>query len=197
LAQTGEKIMTFYSILNTKLVGGLLLTANERALTGVYFADQAHAPAIGTQWAKDPVHGVIREAREQIESYLAGERTVFSLPLVYDGTALQQEVWRQIARIPFGETITYSELAQWAGAAEAVRAVGAATGRNPLSIVIPCHRVVAKGGALCGYAGGLERKARLLELEQVARSEVREDTVRGHMGQGSFTFSPWKQGALL
>jgi methylated-DNA-[protein]-cysteine S-methyltransferase len=95
----------------------------------------------------------------------AGTRTVFDLPLVPEGTPFQRDVWRAIGAVPFGATITYAELARRCGRPAAVRAAGAATGRNPLTIVIPCHRIVGSGGALTGYAGGLDRKRSLLALE--------------------------------
>ena len=100
--------------------------------------------------------------------YFEGKRQCFDLPVASEGTPFQREVWNEIARIPFGKTITYAELARRVGSPRAVRAAGAATGRNPLSIVVPCHRVVGAGGTLTGYAGGVDRKARLLALETAA-----------------------------
>jgi O-6-methylguanine DNA methyltransferase len=100
-----------------------------------------------------------------LEEYLEGERTSFSVPISYNGTDFQNKIWKQIARIPFGATVTYSELAKKAGAPAAIRAAGTATGRNPLSIIVPCHRVVGKNGGMGGYAGGLDRKKSLLKIE--------------------------------
>lgn len=157
---------TIYSILKTTLLGDLLMVANGTQLTGIYYLNCKHAPAVQNDWSLNPRHPVLRQAGGQLQEYLDGKRTNFSLPLDCAGTDFQKEVWRQIALIPFGQTVTYSELAKRAGAAHAIRAAGTATGRNPLSIVIPCHRVVGKDGSLGGYAGGLPRKQLLLETER-------------------------------
>jgi methylated-DNA-[protein]-cysteine S-methyltransferase len=157
--------MTSYTILKTDLVGDLLLVATPRELTGVYFHGRKHAPALRDDWKLDPRHPVLRQAAAELQEYFAGKRKTFSVPLHFDGTDFQHEIWRQIARIPFGETITYSELAELAGAPDAVRAAGTATGQNPLSIIVPCHRVVGKNGKLTGFAGGLDRKKNLLGIE--------------------------------
>lgn len=158
--------MNVYSILKTSSLGDLLLVANPAQLVGVYFSDCSHTPATRDEWRLDPRHDVLRQAGTQILDFLNGARREFSLPLHLAGTDLQRRVWQEIAQIPFGQTITYSELAGRAGSPSAIRAVGTATGRNPLSIIIPCHRVLGKDGSLHGYAGGLPRKQRLLELEQ-------------------------------
>ncbi len=178
--------MTSYFILKTAVVGDLLLMASEAHLAGIYFADCAHAPVVRRDWVEDRRQGVIERAVGQLREYLEGERTSFSLPLGVEGTEFQRETWRQIARIPFGETMTYSRLAEKAGAATAIRAAGTATGRNPLSIVVPCHRVVGKNGGLGGYAGGLERKMRLLELE---RKALRRVGLPGRAVQAGFALS--------
>jgi methylated-DNA-[protein]-cysteine S-methyltransferase len=157
--------MTYYTTLKTEL-DEIILVANEHELTGLYFYDQAHLPVIQTDWVQKPRHAVLQQAREQLKEYLDAKRTSFSIPLKISGTPFQERVWRQIALIPFAETITYSELASRAGAPDAVRAVGAATGRNRIGVIIPCHRVVGKDGSLTGYAGGLPRKRHLLELER-------------------------------
>jgi methylated-DNA-[protein]-cysteine S-methyltransferase len=158
--------MMFHAPLKTSL-GDLLLTANPRELTGVYFLGCAHAPAPPDDGERNPELGILAETARQLREYLAGERKYFELALHFAGTAFQQRVWREIARIPFGQTIAYADLAERAGAPRAIRAAGSATGKNPLSIIIPCHRVVGKSGSLGGYAGGLERKRQLLALEQV------------------------------
>ena len=157
--------MTYYSILKTGL-GGVLLTANPTELTGLYFGDRAHAPAIPGDWIRDPEHIVLKQAREQIEEYLDGARASFAVPLRLSGTTFQQRIWAEIAKIPYGQTITYGDLAKRVGSPNAVRAAGMATGRNPIGIIIPCHRVIGKDGSLTGYAGGLERKRHLLGLER-------------------------------
>lgn len=158
--------MKSYTLLHTAALGELLLVTDGTHLTGVYFARNKHAPAIPAEWRRDPQHPVLREAAVQIGDYLAGDRQEFTVPLQLDGTDFQRAVWREIAGVPFGETITYAELAQRAGNPAAIRAAGTATGRNPISIVVPCHRIVGKNGGLGGYAGDLERKRHLLGLER-------------------------------
>ena len=148
-------------------LGPAFATARGGALTGLYFEGQRHAPAIDAAWVEDPAHAPLGACARQLCEYLEGRRREFDLPLAPEGTEFQQRVWREIARIPFGATLSYTQLALRAGAPSAARAAGAATGRNPLSVVVPCHRVVGSGGALTGYAGGLARKARLLEIEGV------------------------------
>ena len=108
---------------------------------------------------------LVDKLSQELAEYFAGRRREFSVPLELRGSDYQRAVWREIARIPYGETITYTELARRAGSKGAARAAGAATGRNPVSIVVPCHRVVGTDGSLTGYAGGVDRKARLLKLE--------------------------------
>jgi len=146
-------------------VGTLLATAVNGRLTGLYFEGKPHAPRRGADWQEDSHAQPFAECARQVHEYLAGKRDTFDLPLAPSGTDFQERVWREIAKIPFGERITYAELARRAGAPGSARAAGAATGRNPISIVVPCHRVVGTSGALTGYAGGIERKARLLSLE--------------------------------
>ena len=112
----------------------------------------------------------LRECAEQLADYFAGKRTCFDLPIAPRGTPFQERVWQEIARIPFGETLSYAQLAARAGAPGSARAAGAATGRNPLAIVVPCHRVVGTNGTLTGYAGGLARKETLLDLERATEA---------------------------
>ena len=152
--------------LKTQLVGELLLVANATHLVGIYFANHKHVTKPPGDSKSDPQHPVLRQASQEIQEYLNGTRTTFSVPISFEGTDFQREIWRQIALIPFGQTITYSELARRANAAKAVRAAGAATGKNPLGIIVPCHRVVGKNGSLTGFAGGLDRKKSLLGLEE-------------------------------
>ena len=155
----------YYASVNSP-VGELTLVADATALTGLYFAGYEHAPTVSREWTMQPQHPVLRQAAKQLEEYFSGERTTFSLPLRLAGTDFQEKVWGSIARIPYGETISYAELAKRAGAPQAIRAAGTTTGRNPVSIIIPCHRVMGKSGGLCGFAGGLERKRFLLALER-------------------------------
>jgi methylated-DNA-[protein]-cysteine S-methyltransferase len=160
--------MTSYTTLKTSPLGDLLLVANETSLTGIYFNQHKHGPELQGDWVHDPTHPVLVQAAKELDEYLAGRRTTFSVPLGPNGTEFQQRVWKEIARVPFGKTITYSELARRAGSPQAIRAAGAATGRNPISIIVPCHRIVGKGGALTGYAGNLDRKKHLLGIEMKA-----------------------------
>jgi methylated-DNA-[protein]-cysteine S-methyltransferase len=147
-------------------LGTMLLAATDRGLAGIWFVGQRHGPD-STGWPVDASHPVLREAIAQLASYFAGERTSFDLPLdLQGGTAFQQDVWQALLAIPSGGTTSYAALARTLGRPQAARAVGAAVGRNPVSIVVPCHRVLGTGGSLTGYAGGIERKTALLRLEQ-------------------------------
>jgi methylated-DNA-[protein]-cysteine S-methyltransferase len=157
--------MNSYATLKTKTVGNLLLVADDKYLLGVYFADCDHTPTIENDWTENPKHPILKKAAAELTDYLAGKRTTFSVDLHAPGTEFQKAIWREIARIPFGQTITYSELAQRVRAPNAHRAAGTATGQNPHSLIVPCHRVIGKHGALGGYAGGLQRKQKLLALE--------------------------------
>jgi methylated-DNA-[protein]-cysteine S-methyltransferase len=157
--------MTSYSILKTSL-GELMLVANETALIGLYFRDQRHVPLERKTWRLDETHPILIQAARELREYLEGKRSKFSFVFNPGGTDFQKRVWREISRIPFGKTISYSDLAKKAGKPHAIRAAGTATGRNPICILIPCHRVVGKNGDMGGYAGGLERKQSLLELEK-------------------------------
>jgi methylated-DNA-[protein]-cysteine S-methyltransferase len=146
-------------------LGRMLLAATDRGLAGVWFEGQRHAPDT-TGWIEDPAHPVLRAAAAQLAAWFAGERTRFELPLdLQAGTAFQQDVWQALLAIPRGATASYAELARRLGRPQAARAVGAAVGRNPVSIIVPCHRVLGSGGDLTGYAGGLDRKTALLRLE--------------------------------
>jgi methylated-DNA-[protein]-cysteine S-methyltransferase len=146
-------------------VGKLMLVADDSALTGLYFLECDHTPPDTRRWRHDPDHPLLRQTETELREYFDGSRQRFSLAVRPSGTQFQESVWREIARIPYGETISYSELASRAGAPQAVRAAGTSTGRNPVSIVIPCHRVMGKNGSMCGFGGGLDRKRFLLELE--------------------------------
>jgi methylated-DNA-[protein]-cysteine S-methyltransferase len=152
-------------------LGPLLLAASENGLAGVWFTDQQHRPADAnvTAWQENPNHFQLRQAALQLDAYFQsapGTAQHFTLPLdLSAGTAFQQAVWRALLDIPAGETHSYAQVAHAVGRPTAVRAVGAAIGRNPLSIVVPCHRVLGSGGALTGYAGGLGRKTALLTRE--------------------------------
>ncbi|RYF34621.1 MAG: methylated-DNA--[protein]-cysteine S-methyltransferase [Comamonadaceae bacterium] len=146
-------------------LGGVRLVATDRGLAGVWFDAQRHFPDM-TGWQTDDAHPLLREAAAQLLDYFDGKRQQFDLPLdLSHGTAFQQSVWQALRAIPAGATTSYGQLSAGIGKPAAVRAVGAAVGRNPISVIVPCHRVVGSDGSLTGYAGGLERKTALLELE--------------------------------
>ena len=152
-------------------IGSLLLVACGDALSGVYMEDHARGPDDRTGWVRDEAR--FANARAQLAEYFAGTRTLFDLPLAPVGTPFQQRVWVLLRAIPFGETRTYGELAGRLGAPKSARAVGHSNARNPLSIVVPCHRVIGASGALTGYAGGEARKRWLLDWEQSVASSAR------------------------
>jgi methylated-DNA-[protein]-cysteine S-methyltransferase len=148
-------------------VGPLTLVAAAGALAGLYMTGQRHLPpdtAFGEPAAA--VDEPFGSAARQLRQYFAGERTSFDLELVLDGSAFQRRVWAALQDIPFGETVSYGQLADRIGQPSASRAVGLANGRNPIGIIVPCHRVVGADGGLTGYGGGIERKRYLLAHEQ-------------------------------
>jgi len=145
-------------------IGELLLAGDDHALAGLFMPPHRHAPSPGPAWVRDD--GAFGEARAQLAEYFAGERRTFDLELDPAGTPWQRLVWAALREIPYGETRSYGEIARGLGRPGAARAVGAANGRNPVSIVVPCHRVVGADGRLTGYGGGVERKAALLALER-------------------------------
>lgn len=155
------------TILHTRVdspVGPLLLAASDAGLHAIEFPESRHPLKRGPDW-REGRHPLLRQAHRQLDAYFAGERRGFDLPLAPAGTAFQRHVWRTLATIPYGTTISYATLAARIGRPGASRAVGAANGRNPLPIVLPCHRVVGADGALTGFGGGLPTKRFLLELE--------------------------------
>jgi methylated-DNA-[protein]-cysteine S-methyltransferase len=145
-------------------VGPLLLAADDAALRVIEFPSPRHAVPPDATWSAGD-NAILDEARAQLDYYFAGRRRSFDLPLGPRGTAFQCTVWRALADIPYGATISYAQLAGRVGKASAMRAVGAANGRNPLPIVLPCHRVIGSDGSLTGFGGGLPTKRFLLELE--------------------------------
>ena len=146
-------------------LGPMIVAATSRGLAGAWFEGQRHLPD-NSKWPSQPQHPVLRRTVAQLDEYFRGNRTSFDLPLdLQGGTAFQQSVWQALLSIPRGGTTSYGVLSQRIGQPAAVRAVGAAVGRNPLCIVLPCHRVLGSDGSLTGYAGGLERKSALLQLE--------------------------------
>ena len=147
-------------------LGKMLLLANQGALTGLYFDAQRYYPQWDTAWIPGPTHRVIAQTCGELDEYFSGRRTAFDVPLEFHGTEFQIRVWNAINDVKLGETITYSELARRCGHPGSVRAVGAATGRNRISVIVPCHRIVGSSGKLTGYAGGLVKKQDLLAGEK-------------------------------
>lgn len=148
--------------------GRMLLVANDEGLCGVYFDGQKYLPQIGPTWLRD-TSATLRQAKRELAGYFAGERWRFETALAPEGTPFQRSVWKAISTVPFAETITYGELARRAGSPGSARAAGAATGRNPIGVIVPCHRIVGSDGSLTGYAGGIDRKRALLALESGSR----------------------------
>jgi methylated-DNA-[protein]-cysteine S-methyltransferase len=156
-------------------VGLLLLAADDAALVAIEFPSSRHPVRRGADWTAGD-NAVLRRTREQLDEYFAGARTAFDLPLGPRGTEFQRGVWMALAGIPYGETVSYAQLAARVGKPSAMRAVGAANGRNPLPIVLPCHRVIGADGSLTGFGGGLPTKQFLLELEgALPRATNRDD----------------------
>ena len=162
------KMSLAYKIMNSP-VGKLKLVASEKGLVAILWENDKPRRVPLTDLVEDNKQKVLVETERQLGEYFAVKRQAFSLPLDIRGTRFQKDVWEALLAIPFGETRSYGELAKKLGAPTASRAVGAANGRNPISIVVPCHRVIGASGRLTGFAGGLETKARLLEIENVER----------------------------
>jgi methylated-DNA-[protein]-cysteine S-methyltransferase len=153
---------TLYTIVPSP-IGDLLLTSDGEALTGLHM-DTAEGFEIDPEWQEDAT--VFTDAAKQLAGYFAGELKTFELPLALAGTPFQKRVWAELRRIPFGETISYLELARRVGNPKASRAVGSANGQNPVAVIVPCHRVIARDGTLGGFGGGLDRKEWLLNHEK-------------------------------
>ena len=157
--------MTYSCTVMPSPVGRLTLVATHAGLSGVLWpSDNPFRVRLGPMDAA-PDHPVLREARDQLDAYFAGSRTAFDLPLDATGTDFQKKVWAALLRIPYGQTRSYRDIAREIGQPTATRAVGAANGRNPISIVVPCHRVIGATGALTGFGGGLDAKEKLLAIE--------------------------------
>lgn len=154
--------MTCYRIIDSP-IGPLTLAGHGRTLSHLLMLDHAHAPD-SSGWRRDDT--AFAAVVEQLDAYFAGERTTFDLALELAGTDFQRRVWAALLTIPYGETRSYGQLASQIGTPSASRAVGLANGRNPVSIIVPCHRVIGSNGKLTGYGGGLDRKRALLDLEQ-------------------------------
>lgn len=147
-------------------VGVLKLVAHDQALVAVMWDNEDHKRVRLAELVEDRQHPMLHKVKQQLEEYFAGQRQQFDLPLDFQGTAFQQQVWQALLSIPYGETRSYKEIVVQLGNEKAVRAVGAANGKNPISIIAPCHRVIGSSGALVGFAGGLDKKQILLSLEQ-------------------------------
>jgi methylated-DNA-[protein]-cysteine S-methyltransferase len=178
LPSPDERCMKHYLSIQS-LLGAMLLRAEEDALTGVYFVGQKYFPPDAADTFNRVSIGkpprVLAQSAEQLAEYFGGERQRFTVRLQMAGSPFQRRVWSELVKIPFGETESYGRLAQRLGLPiGSARAVGAANGRNPVSIIVPCHRVISNAGELTGYAGGLERKAALLALERPASKRPRQ-----------------------
>jgi methylated-DNA-[protein]-cysteine S-methyltransferase len=145
--------------------GPLLLLSDGQYLTGLFFADENHCPQILSGWIEDSSAYPLRMVLEQLRHYFDGDLKKFELPILLHGTDFQVKVWQALSDIPYGQTKSYSEVAKLIGRPRSIRAVGQANGRNPISIIIPCHRVIGADGSLTGYGGGLNRKRAILEFE--------------------------------
>jgi methylated-DNA-[protein]-cysteine S-methyltransferase len=152
--------MTLYTTLDTP-IGELMLTGDDEALTGLYLPNSLPTPR--ADWRRDEAR--FAAATAQLREYFAGERSEFDLELRLEGGAFERQVWEELLRIGYGETVSYGEIARRVGHPGSARAVGAANGRNPIAIIVPCHRVIGADGSLTGYGGGLECKRTLLDLE--------------------------------
>lgn len=145
-------------------IGELLLLGDGNTLHGLFMQGGRRPMRVAADWQRDAAP--FADVTAQLREYFAGERTAFDVPLQLDGTPFERTVWSALQEIPYGETASYGEIARRVGQPTAARAVGLANGRNPISVIVPCHRVIGANGSLTGYGGGLERKRTLLELEQ-------------------------------
>ena len=159
----------YYTQINDSPVGPLLLAGDQDALHVLAFGVGSRPREIDASWQPD-VKGVLKPIRKELDQYFAGRLKQFSTPVAFRGTQFQNTVWQELRRIPYGETISYLELAKRIKNPKAVRAVGLANGANPIAIVVPCHRVIGANGSLTGFGGGLPTKRALLELEKGQRT---------------------------
>ena len=159
----------YYSLIDDTPVGPLLLAGNRDGLHVLAFGAGSRPRAIEPSWMPDTT-GVLTTVREELDEYFAGRIKQFTTPVVFEGTRFQHQVWSELCRIPYGETISYMELARRIKNPRAVRAVGLANGANPIAIIVPCHRVIGANGSLTGFGGGIPTKRALLELERGQRT---------------------------
>ena len=159
----------FYTEIDDSPVGSLLLAGSSDALHVLAFGVGSRPREIDDDWKPD-TKGVLTNVRKELDAYFAGRLTAFTTKLAFNGTTFQNAVWKELTRIPYGETISYLELAKRIDNVKAVRAVGLANGANPIAIIVPCHRVIGSNGSLTGFGGGLPTKRALLELEKGQRT---------------------------
>ena len=159
----------FYTQIDDSPVGPLLLAGNHDALHVLSFGAGSRPREIDTSWQPD-TKGVLKDVRKELDEYFAGRLKQFSTPVAFNGTQFQNAVWQELQRIPYGETLSYLDLAKRIKKPAAVRAVGMANGANPIAIIVPCHRVIGSNGSLTGFGGGLPTKRALLELEKGQRT---------------------------
>ena len=160
--QTEQTTQTLYTTIESP-IGELLLVGDGETLSGLYMQESRKPKRIAPDWSESAAP--FTDVKRQLEEYFAGERTTFDVQLAPEGAPFEREVWHALEEIPYGATVSYGEIARRVGQPTAARAVGTATGRNPIAVIVPCHRVIGADGSLTGYGGGLERKRLLLELE--------------------------------
>ena len=159
--------MTTCYQLHDSPVGELLLISNGEALTALHMTAGKYVPPVNADWVHDERCAVLTQTRRELDEYFNSKRRAFTMPLAPTGTEFQKHAWIALTQLPFGEKRTYGQQAAIIGRPKAVRAIGAANGKNPIGIIIPCHRVIGANGTLTGYAGGLHNKAFLLKLEGI------------------------------
>jgi len=161
-------MQTLYQIVESP-IGPLTILSDGEGLTGLYMNVHKYGPSQTDGWRLSPENPVVSETARQLREFFLGTRLEFDLPLNASGTEFQRRCWQQLSRIPYGETWSYGEMAKKLGSPDASRAVGAANGQNPISVIVPCHRVIGASGKLVGFGGGLPRKAALLAFERAIK----------------------------
>jgi len=159
--------MTIYYDLHDSPTGELLLVSNGEALTDLHMTAGKYVPIINNDWVRDERLPLFTQTKRELDAYFQGKLRAFTMPLAPQGTDFQKRAWIALTKIPYGETRTYGQQARIVGQPAAVRAIGAANGKNPIGIIVPCHRVIGANGTLTGYAGGLHNKEFLLKLEGI------------------------------
>ncbi len=159
--------MTTYYQLHDSPTGELLLLSDGEALTALHMTAGKYVPTTGSDWVRDEQLPIFTQTKRELDAYFLGKLRAFTMPLAPLGTDFQKRAWVALTKIPYGETRSYGQQAQSIGSPAAVRAIGAANGKNPIGIIVPCHRVIGANGSLTGYAGGLHNKEFLLKLEGI------------------------------